>query len=85
MPVVVLEVVDVIPDVDGVEQHPYHGMLYVRAYIRKCAPGNDTTSVNKDNREGELRVVTRGCVDEKNGSYVTVRLRNSIDNCNYIV
>ena len=82
MPVVLVVVVDVIPDDKGVEQHRYHGMCCVRAYIRKCAPGNDTTSVNKDNREGELRVITRGCIDKKNGSYVTVQLRNSMSNYN---
>ncbi len=80
MLVVVVEVVDVIPDVDGVEKHPYHGMVCECVRIRKCAPGNDTTSVNKDSREGELRVVTPGYLDKKNGSYVTVRLRNSISN-----
>ena len=36
-------------------------------------------------QRGELRVVTPGCVDEENGSYVTVRLRNSISNCNYVI
>ena len=45
---------------EGVDEHQYHGLVYVCVHIRKCAPGNDTTSVNKDNREGELRVVTPG-------------------------
>ena len=46
--VVKVEAVGVIPDGDGVEEHQYHGIKC----LRKCAPGNDTTSfVRKEQRQ----------------------------------
>ena len=45
-------VTDNIHDGESVNEHRYHGLVCMCVRLRKCAPGNDTTSVNKDNREG---------------------------------
>ena len=58
----------------------------------KCAPGSNTTKDDKKDRKGIYEYhpggvnysITPGVWIAENGSYVTVRLRNSIDNHHYI-
>ena len=62
-------------------------------YEKKCAPGNNTTKDDKNDRKGIYEYhpggvnesITPGVWTAENGSYVTVRLRNSIDNYHYII
>ena len=75
---------DVIPDGEGVEEHQYHGMCYSMCGFKEVRPRKRHNLCQQGQQRGELRVVTRGCINDENGSYVTVRLRNSINNkyCN---
>ena len=79
MIVVEVVVVDSSRGNEGVDKHRYHGM---------CVCVSDAGSVSQETtllcqqrqQRGELRVVTPGCMNEENGSYVTARLRNSTSN-----
>ena len=73
---VVAVVVDdgLLPRQCGVEQHRYHGLGKQRSVPQ------DTTQPGFELRQEGVYVQSpRGCVDTRNRSYVTVRLRHSIE------